>query len=1266
MAKRQVITNQGLSLLATSSKLSGQYYWIGHYALAYVPNNWKTTEETIELPDRACFAGDPAYPEVPINDPDPVVPSMTRLTKYGDVIYNVWQGDMAGTGFVNGESDGSAGGDLYGSSLYPENVKKHYRYVLGADGRNHLVTWVERQGLMKGMHVYPGTDGIAQSAMAIPAPLYYMGDVLGKVSVDDYFNSLPTFENQTTNGATTYPSVQVYLKAVLAEDNSTIRPERSIFVPKVTSDYRDYKNALGQTCDKTYFSVEKYPPSRLFDLNPIPPEVSTAFDVTSWYTGDGTYTRFVEGADADAYECHEFWKLHTISNFNRFHATTTSTGDVVLDDIAAKNIAKTTKLFPIANYKVMSTEAGTLKSDGERLEVASAIRFTLDIDLVNGTLATGTDDAINGTLKETRLGVWDKYKDGNNTIDPEDPYKWVDDGQHKNALDKLGGPLYTSTHSSFKFNRIGIYAVPMRTAPYYTDNSFGTNPNTGNLELQIDPNQEPILFAVCDFDTVIEVSDASDGITKFSYDFEVNFDLESTKADSCIIRNAAIFYNLYEDDMQKMIENQLLLAASLSNAVTEMGIEQAYERQRLDQLTTPIGEPVTGGQGGSGTGGCCETPDMSNVYSPKAHTHNDILRNISDANASKEGGLKGIDTLVEGHTIPDTTVTYRLGLDAVALGKGTFAAANYAFVMGSGSGVRGNAELSSVLNGLGNVIAGSKSSLIGGGTGNLIDIESDGSVIVGGDYNLVKGIEKSFIGVALNALIASEPNYWMDGSLIPNSFEFANNVILGGNAPTVTNSRGVLLGVANNTRVTNSISSGVLLSNEKQTADLGEVAMTSRIFDSNLALVLLGDDASILQSESSWIGSGWGNYISYSTNAVIAGGKHNNIGDTGFLYGVEYGNDPYMYMKLVKDVKNWTEDCLILGGDYNKINTKMSKEPMLTIMFNMALQMSSSKHSAILGGNYNQILNASGSVIVGGSNNYINVAIESDYKHTMQDVQKISGYPVVPGSYTKTIDVGLGFYYIWQKNGSASIQPVLNQDDAFVGESEGFKVYSITDRFNVYYLRETPSSFVFTGEDYFSATRLSNNFIGVGSNIINNGLESTVIGGFQNYILNNSSKSLIASGSFNLIDSGPFNAILSGSYNTVVTGSENSLIIGGYQNAIGNSKMSAILGGQNNEIVGKSNVGIFGHDISANIDESFIVNRITLYDSEIVLGKYKEYKNDSGEWVTDMPANMRPVADSLMIVTGLAERKNNAGESLLVAKIGWISKDDFKSKFGIS
>ena len=60
MAAKTQITNKGLELLASSSKATGQHWWIGWYALAFVPD------------------------ELQEEDGEKLSPSMTKLTENGE------------------------------------------------------------------------------------------------------------------------------------------------------------------------------------------------------------------------------------------------------------------------------------------------------------------------------------------------------------------------------------------------------------------------------------------------------------------------------------------------------------------------------------------------------------------------------------------------------------------------------------------------------------------------------------------------------------------------------------------------------------------------------------------------------------------------------------------------------------------------------------------------------------------------------------------------------------------------------------------------------------------------------------------------------------------------------------------------------------------------------------------------------------------------------------------------------------------------------
>jgi len=645
MAKRITLTNQGISLLASSSEATGQYYWLGYYALAYVPNLWKS--QTVDIPENGCGrVNDDSLGSISItsDDSDLVTPNMTRLTKYGDMIYNIWQGDLNGTGYLKNTSDGSAGGDLFGLAMYNANIKKHYRYVLDENGNNTLVTWVEDSsyddGTMLGKFVYKGTDGYNSSTLPIPAPLYYLGDVTGKVSVDSFFNSFPTFEEtqgSNGNGADVYPTITIKLIGDIDLD-----------IPRVSTDFRGYNDSQGNPSIWNYNGSPSTPyvtPGLFFNTLEIPYPVDpiNGFDETSWFTADQTFN--VKGATStDEIFCEEFWKLHTISNYNRFHSSVNSIGHVLNSDLSNRNMAKVTKFFPISNYKVINTETG-FNQNSEFVEVTTGIKLSIDIDITPKTLAQGfnTDSELN---EENNIEFFEKY---NNPLNPDD------------VKDSFGKSIYNSTHTSFKFNRVGIYAVPLRKAPYVKDQGFtyGTSGENIELEFQINPDEEPVLYAVVDWDNTIVMSDTGDGLNQYRIELDVNLQSPYGVNDTALVRDATIYYNMYEDDALRWYQNQLIANASTQNAITEIGLEVAHLKEK------------------AGIPSCCPTPDLSNKYAPLNHSH-DFLRNLRDANLKTDNGLKGIITTAEGELVDGQI--YKLGFASVVLGDNNAILSNYSFI----------------------------------------------------------------------------------------------------------------------------------------------------------------------------------------------------------------------------------------------------------------------------------------------------------------------------------------------------------------------------------------------------------------------------------------------------------------------------------------------------------------------------------------------------------------------------------------------------------
>ena len=295
--------------------------------------------------------------------------------------------------------------------------------------------------------------------------------------------------------------------------------------------------------------------------------------------------------------------LSSISNFNKFHGTVSAEGYGVSSVSSCHNMSKATKLFPISYYNVVNdngkkvAEIQYADNSPARKPLASAIKFSIDLSPV--TADTGYT-ALN-------------YEDGGIVEDQ--------------AADESA--VYESKYISFKFNRIGIYAVPMTVHRYSTDSSTDEC-NLQKVQFEIDGDAEPILFAVADInDTIISDNPSSDegGVAKFSLEFILN--LGNTDYDE-VERRTAVYYDLYERDATTWFKNQLLASASLSEAMTDLSLEVNAIKQQV---------------GGAGKECCSQDLDLSR-YALKNHTH-DYLKNLVDG-VDKAGSVRGIYTCEEG------------------------------------------------------------------------------------------------------------------------------------------------------------------------------------------------------------------------------------------------------------------------------------------------------------------------------------------------------------------------------------------------------------------------------------------------------------------------------------------------------------------------------------------------------------------------------------------------------------------------------------------
>lgn len=502
MAAKTQITNKGLELMASSSKATGQHWWLGWYALAYVPDEMQEEKD------------------------EKLSPSMTKLTKDGDIIYNIFQGDMNGDGYQTTKASAK-----FKSVNYDSNIKKNYRYVLDDDGRNNLVTFVDGKHGLKGAYIYKGVQvipsrddneiGHENSTIPLPAPLLYTGvKAAGEGWNDDSIAVFLGSGNESIEKF--YPVEEVMVDG----------EKRN--VPRVSTDFRNYegyKNGL-----PLIDSDDAYE----FGLDTITQE---KVDFDGWFPSVNTYTQNDEtdmGEDYNQY-CYQYWKVLSISNFNKYCAPVNASGLLYDENTGCRNMAKATKYFPISDYSVTST------AKTENNEYATGIKLKVQLKL-NGNAEDGS------YFKDVETESTGNVA----TLNPEAT-------EEERAL-------FNTQKVSFKFNRIGIYAVPMR--------QYGCSDDSGDMkaQYQIDTEAEPVLFAVCEWDSPVTLSDSGDGLSEFQSDIFI--DLSAAVEDSSVIRESAVFYNLYEDDAIDWYKNQLVANASMAEALVNMQIEMGYLRNQ--------------------------------------------------------------------------------------------------------------------------------------------------------------------------------------------------------------------------------------------------------------------------------------------------------------------------------------------------------------------------------------------------------------------------------------------------------------------------------------------------------------------------------------------------------------------------------------------------------------------------------------------------------------------------------------------------------------
>ena len=211
-------------------------------------------------------------------------------------------------------------------------------------------------------------------------------------------------------------------------------------------------------------------------------------------------------------------RLTSYSNYNRYHTPSSQF-------MGANGMSSSTRLFPIDKFSVLNSNA--IASGGFNSQyIASGIRLGLSVDITPSIMDSGWTTGIYSPLTPTQIPC------------------------------------------NFKFNRIGIYAV--KISKMYKNQST-TIDTYDKLMFDIDPDQEPILFAVIEWDTPQILSEDTNPSAIFACD--VDLYLDNTTTQSSLVRDNIVFYNAYEDDSIKYYKNQLLANAQFLHAINEQNVK---------------------------------------------------------------------------------------------------------------------------------------------------------------------------------------------------------------------------------------------------------------------------------------------------------------------------------------------------------------------------------------------------------------------------------------------------------------------------------------------------------------------------------------------------------------------------------------------------------------------------------------------------------------------------------------------------------------------
>jgi hypothetical protein len=269
---------------------------------------------------------------------------------------------------------------------------------------------------------------------------------------------------------------------------------------------------------------------------------------------------------------------------------------------------------------------------------------------------------------------------------------------------------------------------------------------------------------------------------------------------------------------------------------------------------------------------------------------------------------------------------------------------------------------------------------IGAGTNNNIafnNVTSNYSSIIGGSSNGIDASYAGLVGGFANSVSQGSDYSWLGGGNANNIENSTYSVLGGGQSNGITGSTATInydfLGGGHYNHIYSSLSTigggdyNTIQANAIEAVIGGGYSNNITGSTSDRSSIVGGDDNTITQSEAAIIGGGKSHNISLShfsgifagesntisglptadvnNHNVISGGEINSITNQSTHSGIVGG-----YVNSISDINNPTDLSFIGGGQFNTITKDLD---------------------VIVGGDGNQIINASGSNIVGGTTNTI-------------------------------------------------------------------------------------------------------------------------------------------------------------------------------------------------------------------------------------------------------------------------------------------------------